>query len=108
MTSLRLVNGTAKEEGNVVLNGRPICDDGWSVSAAGVLCRMLGFPGAHAATGESFFGQAPPHFIATAVHCLGDEETILDCTYSTNVNDCTNGEVSGVICQSKYFCTVTA
>ena len=45
--SLSLTGGNNQFEGTVLLGGRPICDDHWSVPNARVVCRQLGFSGGH-------------------------------------------------------------
>ena len=36
-------DGIPASEGNVYIDGKPICDDGWDKNAAIVACRMLGY-----------------------------------------------------------------
>ena len=48
--------GRNENSGNLLLYGRPVCDDGWDLPAAGVACRMLGFEGAEEKTTNSHFG----------------------------------------------------
>ena len=49
------------EEGQVMINNRPVCDQGWDDVDAGVFCRMLGFGSGEATTGS---GKASSdHFI---------------------------------------------
>jgi hypothetical protein len=39
---VELRGGGVATEGNVYVNGRPVCDDFWDLSDAVVVCRMLG------------------------------------------------------------------
>lgn len=59
-----LEGGTAPATGNVILyhNGKlwSICDDGWNLQAARVVCRSLGYPHALGHTSQAYFGQ-PRH-----------------------------------------------
>ena len=45
--TLSLIGGENEFEGTVLLGGRPICDDHWSVPNARVVCRQLGLSGGH-------------------------------------------------------------
>jgi len=59
-----LEGGTAPGTGNVILyhNRRlwSVCDDGWNLQAAKVVCRSLGYPHALGHTSQSYFGR-PRH-----------------------------------------------
>ena len=47
---LGLIGGTKGSEGNVFINGKPVCDDYWDLNDAKVACRQLGFENAVRAT----------------------------------------------------------
>ena len=51
-----MVGGSHPGEGNVIINGRPVCDDLWDKRDADVVCRMIGFVSGQAVT-NSAFGQ---------------------------------------------------
>ena len=119
---LKLVGGSGPHEGNVFVNGRPVCDDGWDDNDARVVCRcpylskftkimtmfydeeskeilsnrMMGY-----STGQqiqqSRFGRVPTNFAMDNVACTGSEASLLDCAHITNHN-CVESEGAGVIC----------
>ena len=39
---IELINGSVPNEGNLYVNGRPVCDHEWDNNDADVACRMLG------------------------------------------------------------------
>ena len=41
-----LIGGTKGSEGNVFIDGKPVCDDDWDLNDAKVACRQLGFSNA--------------------------------------------------------------
>ena len=45
-----LIGGTKGSEGNVFIDGKPVCDDDWDLNDAKVACRQLGFSNAVRAT----------------------------------------------------------
>ena len=51
---------------------RGICDDGWDLSDAKVVCRQLGFPDAVEATSYNLMGNRLAQL--TNVQCIGSEE----------------------------------
>jgi hypothetical protein len=73
-----------------------VCDDGWSTGQAYIVCRQLGFNTTIART-ESYFGSVPGEFAMDGVICVGNEETIQQCSYSTQ-DDCGPDEGAGVEC----------
>ena len=45
-----LIGGTKGSEGNVFIDGKPVCDDYWDLNDAEVACRQFGFSNAVRAT----------------------------------------------------------
>ena len=43
LVKIELRGGSHHTEGNVFVNGKPVCDDMWDEKDATVACRMLGF-----------------------------------------------------------------
>ena len=78
--SLTLV-GNKTVEGILLLDQKPICDDGWDIEAAHVACRQLGFSRAFQATQTN---QANcDEFSLDDVKCRGNESSLLDCWTAT-------------------------
>ena len=42
-SKIELRGGSSNSEGNVFVNGQPVCDDMWDKNDADVACRMLGY-----------------------------------------------------------------
>lgn len=76
-----------------------VCDDGWVLANANVVCRTLGFQFALGHSTQSWFGEADIEILLDDVQCYGDEETLLDCKSSPwGWSDCTASELAGVFC----------
>ncbi|XP_035188097.1 macrophage receptor MARCO isoform X2 [Oxyura jamaicensis] len=73
-----------------------ICDDGWDLQSASVVCRMLGYSSAISAfTAEEGTGQ----IWLDDVNCIGNEESIYECGKSNwGTHNCSHGEDAGVEC----------
>ena len=95
---IKLVGGMTSNEGNVMVDGKPVCDDYWDTKDAKVVCKMLGYTGGDAII-ESAYGPTGVDFAMDDVQCNGNEHTILDCPHITNSN-CATGEAAGVQCVS--------
>jgi len=85
-------------KGNVYLDEKPVCDDGFGREEARVVCRMLGynlgFPEEKSTYGPAEIGE---QFWRSHLQCQGDEESLEDCGGKENPS-CTRGEVAGVTC----------
>lgn len=86
-----------------------VCDDSFSLEAANVLCRELGFVGgALELKPNSFFppnaalmNNGNPVFIMDEVRCSGNESSLQECAFSGwGVHDCNGEEVVGVVCKT--------
>ena len=95
-----LKGGSGPHEGTVMVNQKPVCDDGWRIEAGNVVCRQLGFVGAVSVKKESYFGREGSVFSMDQVHCSGDEARLTDCSHDTH-DDCGAGEAAGVVCMEK-------
>ena len=101
---VRLVNGTTDYEGRVEVyyNGRwgTVCDDGWDLNDAQVVCRQLDFPAAIATRGNAYYGEGSGPILLDDVNCVGTELNIEDCSHrGMRLSNCDHGEDAGVKCR---------
>eukprot|EP00092_Neocalanus_flemingeri_P008007 GFUD01008639.1.p1 GENE.GFUD01008639.1~~GFUD01008639.1.p1 ORF type:complete len:196 (+),score=57.25 GFUD01008639.1:37-624(+) len=95
---IELVGGNEKS-GNILVHGRPVCDDEWQLPAAEVACRMLGFEGAEEKTTHSHFGEVSENFIMDDVKCGGEESDLFHCSFDSKSIQCDQYEGAGVVCK---------
>eukprot|EP00092_Neocalanus_flemingeri_P093428 GFUD01118748.1.p1 GENE.GFUD01118748.1~~GFUD01118748.1.p1 ORF type:complete len:392 (+),score=56.20 GFUD01118748.1:17-1192(+) len=98
--NLCIEGGAEPHEGNVIVDGKPVCDDNWGLEDAAVVCRQLGFPGVVSATVESAFGTVSAEYSMDKVRCYGNETTLSDC-YHKKLDACYGNEGAGVVCATK-------
>ena len=99
---VRLVNG-GNYYGRVEIyeNGQwgTVCDDGWDMNDANVVCRQLGFSGATSALRNAAYGQGSGPILSHYINCIGSEASLLDCPFDQRLPDhCNHSEDSSVIC----------
>ena len=83
-----------------------ICDEGWDINDAHVICRMLGYPGALDASVRSQYGIPNLQRAALSnVQCTGTENSIFDCPSDPNPS-CDRSRTAGVRCLGNYICTI--
>ncbi|XP_030838346.1 uncharacterized protein LOC115922802 [Strongylocentrotus purpuratus] len=76
-----------------------VCDDGWDLNDANVVCRMLGFFKASSAPVRAEYGAGSGDILLDEVDCTGSEISLEDCIKSEfGVNNCDHSEDAGVIC----------
>ena len=102
---VRLVNGSTQYEGRVEVqyNGEwgTVCDDGWDLNDAQVVCRQLGFGTAIAARDNAYYGQGSGQIWLEELNCTGTELTIENCSHNGWGNeDCLHREDAGVKCSN--------
>jgi deleted-in-malignant-brain-tumors protein 1 len=108
---VRLADGDSPEHGRVetFFNGQwgTVCDDGWELPDADVVCRQLGFAGASEAI-LNFGGGADPIWLDD-VSCMGTENSLGLCPASpVGQHNCVHGEDAGVRCLAPGQCLVDA
>lgn len=100
--SIRLVGGN-KTAGRVeiYLDGEwgTVCDDGFNIFEAKVVCRQLGFTGATAALSSAAFGAGSGPIHMDNLNCGYENQDLLSCRHSRSHN-CDHNEDAGVVCFS--------
>jgi hypothetical protein len=76
-----------------------VCDDGWGINEARVVCRQLGFEGVYTL---SYFGQGSGQIWLDNVECTGRESSLFSCTHGgMGIHNCGHDEDAGVRCRDR-------
>ncbi|KAL4000772.1 C-C motif chemokine 3 [Sarotherodon galilaeus] len=76
-----------------------VCDDGWDLKDAEVVCRELNCGIALQARRSAYFGQGTGNVVHSNVDCSGSETSIDNCRYSSYISySCHHGRDAGVVC----------
>ncbi|XP_071958691.1 neurotrypsin-like [Antedon mediterranea] len=103
---IRLVDGYSAESGRVEVyyNGEwaTVCDDGWSMTNSEIVCRQLGYSGAHYY--YTSHGNEHSTILLDGVECNGYESNLAECYHSGFGNhDCSHSEDIAVECYYTYY-----
>uniref|UniRef100_A0A8C1R695 Uncharacterized protein n=1 Tax=Cyprinus carpio TaxID=7962 RepID=A0A8C1R695_CYPCA len=78
-----------------------VCDDGWELAEAQVVCRQLGFPGAISVKPGGQYGEGSGPIWLDDMNCKGSESSLSDCSFKGwGVTDCSHKEDAGVVCET--------
>ena len=101
--TVRLSGGHTPHEGRVELfynqEWGTICDNGWGITDAEVVCRALDFPGAASAQGGAKFGEGTGTIHFDQVQCEGDELSLVKCTRGADGSSCSHSQDASLTCQ---------
>ena len=76
-----------------------MCDDGWDIDDARVVCRQLGFARVQQAHTNAFFGEGTGEIFLDDVSCTGQETELRSCPHSgIRTHNCAHSEDAGVVC----------
>uniref|UniRef100_UPI0037E836A2 galectin-3-binding protein A-like n=1 Tax=Semicossyphus pulcher TaxID=241346 RepID=UPI0037E836A2 len=108
---VRLFGSGSTSEGRVEVyhDGKwgTVCDDGWDMAEAQVVCRQLNFPGAVSVVIGKDYGQATGPIWLDDLVCKGTENYLSTCTFkSWGLTDCSHKEDVGVICETGTNATI--
>lgn len=100
---LRLTSGPSSCSGRVevLINDTwgAVCDAGWGLPEAGVVCKQLGCGTALSAPGVAQFGHGAGDVWLEGVSCLGQESLITECQLSRlGPGLCGRGSEASVVC----------
>ncbi|KAI3370468.1 hypothetical protein L3Q82_025229 [Scortum barcoo] len=97
----------------VLLNNQwgTVCDNGWGLNDAMVVCRQLGCGKALKATKRASFGQGSGPIWMDNVQCTGHESSVTDCKHQgLGLHKCGHEDDVGVVCEESghnSFCNHT-
>ena len=100
---VRLVGGITPNKGRVEVYRSgfwgTICNNGWDIPDASVVCRMLGYPGAWTASCcTEYPGGTGPVWLSD-LSCTGQENSLTECGHSGwGINKCNHEKDAEVVC----------
>uniref|UniRef100_A0A8D0HJC5 Soluble scavenger receptor cysteine-rich domain-containing protein SSC5D n=1 Tax=Sphenodon punctatus TaxID=8508 RepID=A0A8D0HJC5_SPHPU len=104
-SELKLVNGPTRCAGRVEVfhdwQWGTVCDDGWDIEDAHVVCREIGCGLAKVAGGAAQYGQGSGRVWMDGVNCTGKEATLQECSAKPwGENHCGHGKDASVECSN--------
>ncbi|NXD74480.1 CD6 protein, partial [Eolophus roseicapillus] len=103
--ALRLAGGRSRCEGRVEMEEAgawgTVCDDGWDLADADVVCRQLRCGRAVSVHGAAAYGRGNGSILRDEVGCAGHEENLWECPAALE-HDCSHKEDAGVVCSEHH------
>uniref|UniRef100_A0A4W6BNI6 Soluble scavenger receptor cysteine-rich domain-containing protein SSC5D n=1 Tax=Lates calcarifer TaxID=8187 RepID=A0A4W6BNI6_LATCA len=79
-----------------------VCDNGWDLNDAKVVCRELDCGVALSAPHSAHFGEGTGHIWLNEVDCSGSERSLSECQHrGFGTHNCGHGEDAGVVCSGE-------
>uniref|UniRef100_A0A452GKK5 SRCR domain-containing protein n=1 Tax=Gopherus agassizii TaxID=38772 RepID=A0A452GKK5_9SAUR len=108
---LRLMNGSSPCAGRVEVKHQEqwgtVCDDGWDMAAAGVVCKQLGCGVALSAHLYAHFGEGSGQIWLDNTVCRGNESAVWACEHNSwGDHNCDHREDAGVTCSGKELANI--
>lgn len=108
MANIRLIDGPYSCSGRIEVfyqqQWGTVCDDGWGLPDASVVCRQLGCGIALEAPHSARFGRGLGSIVLDDVNCTGSERALSECTgRNVGEHDCDHGEDASVVCSGNSF-----
>ena len=107
--SVRLFGGRSSLFGNLEIyregNWRETCITNWTMSSSHLLCKTLGYSGAHSyGIADSRHGKQNRNALLNSVKCNGSEKTLNECLHQVISSlDCATGKVVEVACSGMSY-----
>lgn len=103
---LRLVDGSSPCSGRLEVKYQgqwgTVCDDGWDLNAAAVVCRQLGCPSAFFFSGLVNSPATYSPIWLDNISCNGNESALWDCGHHEwGIHDCHHNEDATLTCSGK-------
>uniref|UniRef100_A0A3B1KE07 SRCR domain-containing protein n=1 Tax=Astyanax mexicanus TaxID=7994 RepID=A0A3B1KE07_ASTMX len=104
--NVRLVGGTETCSGRVEVYYKgqwgTVCDDGWGLNEAYVVCRQVGCGRALSITHSAHFGEGNGPVLLDDVGCSGQENNLLSCSHGgLGIANCSHSEDASVVCSDQ-------